>query len=210
MADLLERIRHVWDDHQERDKEIAVRQEGEKFRDQILSHALELKGEWSKRYTEQGYEEIHDHYHGRLEGLNLALKQLHAVAPHVDAQLDVREFQHQVNVAAAQRPAPDYETAWAQVRAEPHEAGREVEAKLRPPFDLSNEEIVAEARDLHSCFKGLSEQYKTRPIAERLEIREQMEPLVNRERELRQEYTGRVSQEISKDRVPELQVELSR
>jgi hypothetical protein len=74
--------------------------------------------------------------------------------------------------------------------------------QLKPAGQLSNQEIVAEARELHSHFKQLSEQYSQAPAAQRARLREEMEPLVDRERALRQEYTGRTTQELAVDRAP--------
>jgi hypothetical protein len=82
--------------------------------------------------------------------------------------------------------------------------------KLRPVNQLTNVEIVVEARELHSQFKQLSEQYNQAPAPQRAHLREEMEPLVNRERELRQEYTGRATPELSRDRVPEQQIAFGR
>ncbi len=82
--------------------------------------------------------------------------------------------------------------------------------ELKPAAQLNNSEIVSEVRDLHSQFKSLSEEYNNAPATQRPQLREQMEPLVNREHELRHEYTGRATQEIKQDRVPELQIEVSR
>ena len=84
------------------------------------------------------------------------------------------------------------------------------EQSVRPANQLNNQEIVNEVRELHSQFRELAEQYTNASPVQRPEIREQMEPLVNRENELRQEYTGRASQEMKQDRVPELQIEFSR
>jgi hypothetical protein len=61
---------------------------------------------------------------------------------------------------------------------------------------------VGEVRELHAHFQDLNKQYEQQP-ARRAEIREEMQPVVNRERELRQEYSGRINPEISQDRVPE-------
>jgi hypothetical protein len=74
---------------------------------------------------------------------------------------------------------------------------------LKPVGQLSNQEIVGEARELHARFERLSEQYNEASAGQRPEIRDEMQPLVNRERELRQEYTGRTIQELALDRAPE-------
>ena len=82
--------------------------------------------------------------------------------------------------------------------------------RLKPAGQLSNQEIVAEARELYSHFQQLSEQYGQAPAAQRPQLREEMEPLVDRERALRQEYTGRATQEMNIDRPPMQQIEYSR
>ena len=64
-------------------------------------------------------------------------------------------------------------------------------------------EIVAEAREIHATFKQLSDRFEQAPVDQRAEIREEMEPLVHREQELRQEAAGRLKPEWSRDRVPE-------
>ena len=82
--------------------------------------------------------------------------------------------------------------------------------RLKPAGQLSNQEIVAEARELHSHFQQLSEQYGQASVDQRPQLREEMEPLVDRERALREEYTGRATQELSIDRTPDLQIGYSR
>jgi hypothetical protein len=81
---------------------------------------------------------------------------------------------------------------------------------LKPVAQLTNQEIVAETRELHAQFRQLAERYEQAPGSQRAELREEMQPLVNREQELRQEYTGRVNPELSQDRVPEQQIGFSR
>ncbi|HEX4166651.1 MAG TPA: hypothetical protein VHZ55_14380 [Bryobacteraceae bacterium] len=81
---------------------------------------------------------------------------------------------------------------------------------MKPVNQLTNQEIVAEARELHSHFKQLSDEYRDSPATQRAHLREEMEPLVDRERALRQEYTGRAAQQLSVDRVPEQHFAFSR
>jgi len=81
-------------------------------------------------------------------------------------------------------------------------AGRDI----RPVEEMTNREIVSEARELHAHFRGLAERYEKAPAMEKAEIREEMAPLVNRENELRQEFTGRLNPEMKQDRVPEQQI----
>jgi len=73
----------------------------------------------------------------------------------------------------------------------------------KPIAQLTDQQIVTEAREIHARFAQLSEQYNEAPADQRPEIRQEMEPLVNRERVLRQEYTGRTTQELAFDRAPE-------
>lgn len=77
-----------------------------------------------------------------------------------------------------------------------------VESKAKATSRLTNQEIVAEVRELHSHFKELSEQYATAAPSQRNYIREEMAPIIDRERSLREEYAGRASQELTRDRVP--------
>ena len=80
----------------------------------------------------------------------------------------------------------------------------------KPAVQLTTKEIETETRELHAHFRQLYERYEQAPAGERAEIREQMQPLVNRERELRQELTGRPPAELSQDRVPQQQFGFSR
>ena len=81
---------------------------------------------------------------------------------------------------------------------------------LKPVTQMSSQEIVAEARGAHEQFQKLSEEYATASAPRREELRQEMQPLVNRERELREEFTGRLTPELSQDRVPEQQIAFSR
>lgn len=83
-------------------------------------------------------------------------------------------------------------------------------AAVKPPAQLSDKELVTEAREIHAQFQQLAARFEQAPANQRAEIREEMAPLVNRERELRQEFTGRVSPELTRDRVPEQQMAFSR
>ena len=80
---------------------------------------------------------------------------------------------------------------------------------LKPPAEMTKAEIVTEAREIHAHFAQLMERFEqTPPGAQREEIREEMKPLVTRENELREEYTGRAKAEmspaeLSQDRVPQ-------
>jgi hypothetical protein len=87
---------------------------------------------------------------------------------------------------------------------------RSQQKEMKPANQLTNQEIVEEARELHSHFKQLSEEYRNSPATQRAHLREEMEPLVDRERTLRQEYTGRATQQLSVDRAPAQQIAFSR
>lgn len=80
--------------------------------------------------------------------------------------------------------------------------------RIKPVAELSKAEIVTEAMELHAQFKNLSERYQQAPASQRAEIREEMQPVVNRERELRSEYGGRQAIEVTQDRVPQPKVEV--
>lgn len=81
----------------------------------------------------------------------------------------------------------------------------------RPPASqMDRKEIIAETRTLHEHYEVLAERYQEAPPAQRAEIREEMKPIVARERELRQEFTGRMNPELTQDRVPTQEVGLSR
>jgi len=81
---------------------------------------------------------------------------------------------------------------------------------LKPAAQMSSQEIVAEVRGAHDQFQKLSEEFATASPDRRAELRQEMQPLVNRERELRQEFTGRLSPELTQDRVPEQQIAFGR
>jgi hypothetical protein len=80
---------------------------------------------------------------------------------------------------------------------------------LKPPAEMTKPEIVTEAREIHAHFVQLMERFESTPAgSQREEIRQEMKPLVTRENELREEYTGRVKAEmspaeLSQDRVPQ-------
>jgi hypothetical protein len=84
MADLLDRIRNVYDDHQDRERQQA-RQEGylaavHETRDALLSSALATQHQWREEVQTAGptssHEAIHAKYEARLQGLNDALAAL--------------------------------------------------------------------------------------------------------------------------------------
>ena len=76
---------------------------------------------------------------------------------------------------------------------------------------MTKQEIVAEARELHAQFSDkMSRWEQMSPGPQKTELREEMKPLVTRENELRDEYTGRVKAEVSRevghDQVPEMSI----
>jgi len=83
-------------------------------------------------------------------------------------------------------------------------ADENVSRELKPAGQLSDKKIVTESRDLHARYEVLLEQYRTAPANQRPEIRQEIEPLVAREQEIRQEAQGRMAAQVSQDRVPEI------
>jgi ElaB/YqjD/DUF883 family membrane-anchored ribosome-binding protein len=81
---------------------------------------------------------------------------------------------------------------------------------VKSAAQLTTTQIEAETRELHAQYEQLKERYEQAPQDERREIREKMSPLVNRERELREEYSGRVKPEITHDRGREQEMGYSR
>ena len=81
----------------------------------------------------------------------------------------------------------------------------QISQEPKPAAQLSTKEIVLEVRDLRAHFQQLYERYEQTPVGQRAGIREEMQPLVSRERELRQELGGRAPAELTLDRVPERQ-----
>ena len=68
-------------------------------------------------------------------------------------------------------------------------------AVQRPVTELTKEEIVIEARQIHASLEEMGGRLDTLESAERLELRDQMKPLAVRENALRDEYLGRVKAE---------------
>jgi hypothetical protein len=118
-----------------------------------------------------------------------------------------REEQRPAFEAAARQGAwaPD----WVGAGVSGNAAERSVQ-DLKPAAQMSTQEIVSEVRGAHQQFQKLSEEFATASTDRRAELRQEMQPLVNRERELRQEFTGRLSPELTQDRVPEQQIAISR
>ncbi len=104
MADLLDRIRNVYDDHQDRERQHA-RQEGHQAalretRDALLSSALTIHREWGQEMQAAGHnsnqEAIHAKYVARLQGLNDALAALRQGDPGITTQIDIEQFHRTV------------------------------------------------------------------------------------------------------------------
>lgn len=104
MADLLDRIRNVYDDHQDRERQQA-RQEGYQAalyqtRDALLSSALTAHRQWRQEVQAAGpnsnQEAIHAKYVARLQGLNDALATLRQGEPGITTQIDIEQFQRTV------------------------------------------------------------------------------------------------------------------
>ena len=100
MADLLDRIRNVYDDHQDHERQQA-RQEGHQAalhetRDALLASALATQQQWRQEVQTAGpntsLEAIHAKYAARLQGLNDAFAALRQGDPGITTQIDVEQF----------------------------------------------------------------------------------------------------------------------
>ena len=81
---------------------------------------------------------------------------------------------------------------------------------LKPAAQLSTGELAAETRELREQYEQLKERYEQASPSERPAIRQEMTPIVDRERELRQEHAGRLKPELTRDRPPEPEMGYSR
>jgi hypothetical protein len=70
----------------------------------------------------------------------------------------------------------------------------------KPPAQLSKQEIVTEAREVHARLEQLTERFEQAQGAERAQLRQEMKPLAVRENELRDEYTGRLKDQEMGDK----------
>jgi hypothetical protein len=103
MADFLERLRNVYDDHQDREHQHA-RQEGyqaalRETRDALLSSALTMHQEWQQEMQAagpNGEEAIHAKYTARLQGLNDAFAALRQSDSGITTQIDPEQFKQTV------------------------------------------------------------------------------------------------------------------
>jgi hypothetical protein len=99
MAQLLDRIRNLYDDHQDRERQHA-REEGRlaalhQTRDALLGLAVMLKDDWSQelaRSRSESHAAIHAKYETRIQGLNDAFSVLRQSEPGITTQLNPDEF----------------------------------------------------------------------------------------------------------------------
>jgi hypothetical protein len=100
MADFLNRLRNLYDDHQAREHQQA-RQEGyqaalHETRDALLSSALATQEQWRQEVQAAGrngnHEAIHAKYEARIQGLNDAFAALRQGDPGITTQLDSEQF----------------------------------------------------------------------------------------------------------------------
>jgi len=61
-----------------------------------------------------------------------------------------------------------------------------------PPAQLSKQEIVTEAREVHARLEQFTERFEQAQSSERAQLRQEMKPLAVRENELRDEYMERI------------------
>ncbi|MGI8960540.1 MAG: hypothetical protein ACR2IV_12395 [Bryobacteraceae bacterium] len=100
MSDLRDRIRNVYDDHQDRERQQAVQQGYQaalhETRDALLSSALTAQQQWHQEVQAAGpngnHEAIHAKYEARLQGLNDAFAALRQGDPGITTQIDVEQF----------------------------------------------------------------------------------------------------------------------
>lgn len=113
MANLLERVQNVFDNHQDRDsenaREQAYRQALYETRDALLGSAVGLKDDWSNELTRtrtDSHPSIHARYEARVQGLNDDFAVLHQGEPGITTQLSPEEFRES---ATRQAQARSYE-----------------------------------------------------------------------------------------------------
>ena len=101
MADLLDRIRNVYDDHLDRERQRA-RQEGyqaalHETHEALLTSALATHLQWREELLAAGpgarHEAIRAIYAARLQGLNDAFAVLRQADPGITTQLDVEQLE---------------------------------------------------------------------------------------------------------------------
>jgi hypothetical protein len=81
---------------------------------------------------------------------------------------------------------------------------------LKPPSELQPDQVRAESKALHDRFETLKSEYKTASPEQKAELRQEMQPIVDRERELRNANAGSVKPEMTQDRVPAQDIGYSR
>jgi hypothetical protein len=110
MANLLERVQNVFDNHQDFDRAKA-RQEGYQqalyeSRDAVLSSAVMIKDDWSQelaRSRSESYASVHAKYEARIQGLNDAFSVLRQSEPGITTQLNSDEFRESATRQAHSR-----------------------------------------------------------------------------------------------------------
>ena len=81
---------------------------------------------------------------------------------------------------------------------------------LKPASELQPDQVRAESKALHDRFETLKSEYKTASPEQKAELRQEMQPIVDRERELRNANAGSVKPEMTQDRVPAQDIGYSR
>jgi hypothetical protein len=109
--------------------------------------------------------------------------------------------------AAELRWREEYRAAFEE--AAPRAGGRVPTGAGTPAAQLSDSELIAEARNIHQQFRNLSLEYVAASESRRVELREEVQPLVDRARELRLELSGRNQAELTRERVADQQVGFS-
>ena len=122
MANLLERVQNVFDNHQDRERQQA-QQEGYQqalyqTRDALIGSALTLKEDWSNelaRNRSESHAGIHARYEARVQGLNDAFAVLRQGEPGITTQLNPDEFRESATRQAQARryeaPEREYQRA---------------------------------------------------------------------------------------------------
>lgn len=107
MARLLDRVRNLFDDHQEARLGTVRQQTAEQVRDQLLGQALLLKQSWTdeltRSLTDGDRASISTNFRARLETINVALDAVRQIHPAIGARIDVDHFQ-----GLAARPSSEF------------------------------------------------------------------------------------------------------
>ncbi len=130
MANLLERVQNVFDNHQDRDRE-NTRQQGYHqalydARDALLASAVALKEDWSNelsRNQSESHASINARYEARVQGLNDAFAVLRQAEPGITTQLNPEDFRESAtrhaqarSYEAPERQHSPYHYAYAATR----------------------------------------------------------------------------------------------